>query len=94
MKYQHLTLELRDQIYACIQAGFSKSEIAPTIGVHQSTISRELRRNLSEHGYRPQLADKQAQDRKKMKAKPRISEQTWRARRRKTYPTAMESRTN
>jgi IS30 family transposase len=77
MKYQHLTLELRYQIYAFKQAGFSKSEIAKKIGVHKSTIGRELRRNLSGRGYRPQFADNQAQVRKKMKAKPRISGQTW-----------------
>jgi len=78
MKYQHLTLELRYQIYAFKQADFSKSEIAQKIGVHKSTVGRELRRNLSGRGYRPQFADKQAQHRKKMKSKPRISEQTWR----------------
>ena len=77
MKYQHLTLELRYQIYAFKQAGFSKSEIAKKIGVHKSTIGWELRRNLSGRGYRPQFADNQAQVRKKMKAKPRISGQTW-----------------
>lgn len=77
MKYKHLTLELRYQIYAFKQAGFSKSEIAAKIGVHKSTVGRELERNLSGRGYRPQFADKQAQARKKMKAKPQISEQTW-----------------
>ena len=77
MKYQHLTLELRYQIYAFKQAGFSKSDIAQKIGVHKSTIGRELRRNRSGRGYRPQFAERQAQHRKKMKAKPRISEQTW-----------------
>lgn len=78
MKYKHLTLELRYQIYAFKQAGYSKSEIAAKTGVHKSTIGRELKRNVSGRGYRPQFADKQAQTRKKVKAKPRISEQTWR----------------
>lgn len=78
MKYKHLTLELRYQIYAYKQAGFSKSEIADRIGVHKSTVGRELERNRSGRGYRPQFAERQAQMRKKMKARPRISEQTWR----------------
>lgn len=78
MKYKHLTLELRYQIYAYKQAGFSKSEIAAKIGVHKSTVGRELRRNVSRRGYRAQFAQRQAQARKKLKAKPRISEQTWR----------------
>ncbi len=77
MKYQHLTLELRYQIYAYKQAGCSKSDIARKIGVDKSTVGRELRRNVSGRGYRPQFADKKAQTRKKMKAKPRISAQTW-----------------
>lgn len=77
MKYQHLTLELRYQISAYKQADFSKSDIAKKLGVHKSTIGRELRRNVSRRGYRPQMADKKAQARKKMKATPRISRQTW-----------------
>lgn len=78
MKYKHLTLELRYQIYAYKQAGSSKSEIAEKIGVHKSTVGRELKRNVSGRGYRPQFAERQAQAGKKMKAKPRICEQTWR----------------
>jgi IS30 family transposase len=77
MKYQHLTLELRYQIYAFIQAGFNKTTIARTLGVHKSTIGRELLRNRSRRGYRAKIAERAAQARKKEKAKPRISQQTW-----------------
>lgn len=45
--YQQLTLEQRYQIYALLKAGHSKTEIAQIIGVHKSTMTRELQRNLS-----------------------------------------------
>ena len=36
-----------------MKAGFSQTAIASEIGVHKSTISRELRRNRGKKGYRP-----------------------------------------
>jgi len=44
-KYTQLTQEQRYQIYAFYKAGFSKTDIASEIGVHKSTISREMKRN-------------------------------------------------
>ena len=45
MKYQQLTSEQRYQIYALLKSGQKKSEIAKVLGVHKSTIGRELKRN-------------------------------------------------
>ena len=54
--YSQLTLESRYQIYAFKSAGYSQVEIADELGVHPSTISRELKRNLGMRGYRPKQA--------------------------------------
>lgn len=77
-KYRQLTLEQRYQIYALLKAGQSKAEIARIIGLHRSTIGRELTRNRSGCGYRPQYAHRRAHERIAGKAKPRITEDTWR----------------
>ena len=51
--YKQLTQEQRYQIYALKKAGHQQTEIANVLGVHKSTISRELRRNQGQRGYRP-----------------------------------------
>ena len=57
MNYQQLTLEKRYQISALQKAGFNQKEVAEEIGVHPSTISRELRRNRDRvRGYSAELA--------------------------------------
>ena len=57
MKYKQLTLEKRYQISALIKAGLNQKKIAVEIGVHPSTISREVRRNRDEvRGYNSDLA--------------------------------------
>ena len=43
-RYSQLTQEQRCQIYAFLKADFLLSAIAKEIGVHKSTISRELNR--------------------------------------------------
>src|SRR5699024_5738748 len=45
--YKQLSLENRHQIKALLDAGHNQTEIAETIGVHKSTISRELKRNVA-----------------------------------------------
>ncbi len=50
--YHHLTYEQRCQIYALKKSGFSNRAIAHSIGVHHSTIYRELQRNSGQRGYR------------------------------------------
>ncbi|MBL4782214.1 MAG: helix-turn-helix domain-containing protein [Porticoccaceae bacterium] len=46
--YQQLTYEQRCQIYRLKQEGYSQQATADAIGVSQSTISRELRRNATD----------------------------------------------
>ena len=68
-QYTQLTLEQRYQIYAFKKAGFNQTKIAKEVGVHKSTISRELRRNRGFRGYRPKQAHSKAVDRKSSAAK-------------------------
>ena len=49
-KYKQLTLIQRYQIEALLQAGFSQTMIANQIGVHRSTICRELQRSVALRG--------------------------------------------
>src|SRR6266511_971296 len=74
--YHQLTQEQRYQIYALKKTGHSGTEIAEVIGVHESTVSRELRRNRGGRGYRPQQAHKLARERRR-KAVFQISTKTW-----------------
>lgn len=76
-KYTQLTQEQRYQIPAYLKLGFTKTAIAKELGVHKTTVGRELKRNLPGRVYRPQLAQKQALERRRNKAKPRIGQETW-----------------
>ena len=49
MKYKQLTLKERYHISTLLERGFKQKEIAEHIGVHPSTISREIRRNLDSY---------------------------------------------
>ena len=44
--YNQLTLEKRYGIYSLLKTDHTQSKIARVIGVHKSTISRELIRNV------------------------------------------------
>lgn len=74
--YTQLTQEQRYQISAMKKSGNSQKEIAVEIGVHKSTLSRELRRNAGERGYRPKQAHEKAMERRP-KAKVRIGAAVW-----------------
>ncbi len=74
--YKQLTREQRYQIYALLKAGHKQSEIARLINFHKSTVSRELRRNRGQKGYRPKQAHQFALNRRK-KAWYRIAASTW-----------------
>lgn len=76
MSYKQLTQEQRYQIYALKQAEQQGKWIAEIVGVHASTISRELKRNRGKKGYRPKQANQKAQERKHG-AKKRIEIETW-----------------
>jgi IS30 family transposase len=56
MSYTQLTQVQRYQIYALLKIGHNGTEIAQVLGSHKSTISRELRRNCGQRGYRPKQA--------------------------------------
>lgn len=49
-KYNQLSLEQRYQIQALLKVGNTYTAIAEIIGVHKSTISRELKRNVPKRG--------------------------------------------
>lgn len=66
-KYHRLCAEKRKVIYNMNQADFSQAEIGRTIGVSQSTVSKELKRNKGGKGYRPRQADGFAKARQKLK---------------------------
>src|SRR2546423_3030296 len=77
MTYRQLTQEQRYQIYACMKANWSQHNIAAEIGVHPSTVSRELSRNRGGRGYRPKQAHELAEARKLNHVTRRISSETW-----------------
>ena len=76
MNYTQLTQEQRYQIYALLKMGHNQIEIAAVIGKHKSTVSRELKRNKGQRGYRPKQAHHKALRRRNHSAK-RISGETW-----------------
>lgn len=49
-KYKQLTFGQRYQIQSLVQLGLNQSAIATHLGVHKSTISRELERNTPKRG--------------------------------------------
>lgn len=63
MDYTHLTEEERYHIYDLKREGFNQVQIAIEIGRSASTISRELRRNAGERGWRPRQAGLKAMER-------------------------------
>jgi len=60
-----------------MKAGHNQTRIAILVGCHKSTISRELRRNCGQKGYRPYQADELAFDRQCDAYRARIAGQTW-----------------
>jgi len=74
--YRQLTQEQRYQIYALKKTKHTLVEIADVIGVHKSSISRELKRNRGKRGYRPQQAQELALERRS-KGVPRITAEGW-----------------
>jgi len=70
-KYRRLRPEDRCQIYALNKQGSSQQAIADHLGVSQSAISRELRRNRGARGYRFKQAQAKADARQVVHSKPR-----------------------
>src|SRR4029077_10147034 len=70
-KYRRVTYEDRCQIGALSKGGTSQECIASVLGVSQSTVSRELRRNRGQRGYRFKQAEAKAQARQTIRRTPR-----------------------
>lgn len=63
--YKQLTSEQRSQIFAYLQDGIARKIICERVGISQSTLSRELKRNCGKHGkYTWQLAHQKAMERR------------------------------
>ncbi len=77
MNYKQLAREQRYQINVLQRAGHNQTYIAAMIGCHKSTISRELRRNRGQKGYRHYQAGELAYDRQCQAYRSRITWQTW-----------------
>ena len=74
--YTQLTHIQRYQISALLRMGPLQTEVAQIVGVHKSTISRELRRNTGQRGYRPKQAHQKTLERRS-KGSQRISASEW-----------------
>lgn len=77
MNYRQLARKQRYQINILKKAGHNQTSIAQLIGCHKSTISRELRRNRGQKGYRHQQAAELAYHRQGEAYRSRIAWQTW-----------------
>ena len=65
MKYKHLTSEQRYTIEVLLRQQKSRKEISHTIGVSQSTLCREIKRNSGQRGYHYHQAHVKAADRQR-----------------------------
>ncbi|MFN3397051.1 MAG: IS30 family transposase [Sulfurimicrobium sp.] len=63
--YTQLTSEQRYQISGLKKAGWKQTQIAAEVGVDKSTISRELKRNKGERGWRPLQAQRFRDERRR-----------------------------
>lgn len=79
MNYTHLTKEERYQIRAMLSAEYTQRDIARELGRSPSTISREIRRNRGQRGYRPKQAHELAEERaRSCRCRHRITLDQWR----------------
>jgi len=62
--YKQLTSEQRYQISGLLKAGLKATDIADEVGVNKSTISRELKRNKGQRGWRPKQAQELRDERR------------------------------
>ena len=65
MSYHHITSEQRYTIDVLLRQKKSRKEIAKTIGVSESTLSREIKRNSGQRGYHYKQAQVKAADRQR-----------------------------
>ena len=67
--YKQLTYEQRCQIAVLNRTDMTQQEMADAVGTSQATISRELRHNRSQRGYRHKRAQQLADERRHSAAK-------------------------
>ena len=80
MSYTHLTEEERYHIDELLRQGYPQMSIADELGRSASTISRELRRNRGQRGWRPRQACQKATFRLSERGKnnaPKIDAAAW-----------------
>jgi len=65
MNYQQLTDSQRYQIESYLKANYSITQIAKELGVHKSTISREVNRNGKKRSYNARYAQQVSVERRK-----------------------------
>lgn len=64
--HHHISREERVALAALLREGYTLTDIARSIGVHRSTIGRELKRNPLLDGYHATHADKLARERRRL----------------------------
>lgn len=67
--YKQLTYEQRCQIEVLNKSRMTQQEIADAVGTSQSTVSRELKRNTGQRGYRHKQAQRKTDERRRNAAK-------------------------
>ena len=69
-RMKHLSEGQRYEISALLRAHHTRTEIARIVGVHKSTITRELKRNsyMGTRNYYPEYAQRKADQRRRMRA--------------------------
>jgi len=77
-KYKQLTEEQRYQLSGYMKAGLGKKAAADLLGVHKSTVHRELDRNSTPSGeYDGERAIRQHRERQSQKVKGKIAGWVW-----------------
>ena len=76
MSYSQLTQEQRYLINHLLKMGINPTDIAKRVGVHKTTISRELKRNTGKKGYRYKQAQRKANQRRQ-RGRKRLAEKDW-----------------
>lgn len=79
LNYQQLTPEKRCTLFDLKKQGFKNAAMAKIIGVHRSTVHRELKRNSEGLSYYPKIAHRKAMKRRqrsawKVESEPKIEE--------------------
>ncbi|WP_404475278.1 helix-turn-helix domain-containing protein [Vreelandella venusta] len=60
-----MTQSQRYPVFAYLETGISQRQIANAVGIHSSTISREIKRNGRARGYAPEKAQTASDQRRR-----------------------------